>query len=331
MKRIIIASTICLLLFAQSISAETVYLENQEDTPLFFTIDPNFRATAEKAPEELPKLAKAGKLFHLFPESIIELPAIEPGEHRIVGYYAPKDSKRYPILVRNVVVEKKKERYTLSYGDVLQKNDALVTVKAEHIVKPKQMLKIDDDYKDWIIVPSVATFSRTYQPPRVYIENKAGLTARPLSQARFWGKGGTNLESVKALMDDTGLYLYISTYSRIEDGLSFFMYLYPDGKDSKQNPYTLEIPINDDHVVALWTENASVPKLIGGYTDNTYFLEAKVSLSHLPEAIKTASSLEADITTCFFGETRYEEFLFTSLSSTDIPRFSQVSENKQEN
>jgi len=329
----------------------TVLLNNPEESDFYFTLDPPELSGFDPAASIFPSV-----VFDYFAEvppagwpGFQPLPAgatrrlenLAEGTHLVVGFFALRNRTEYP--VRTLTVKAgggmSERLYSIYSEPSLFKARAgrgrlASFAPSETETPPSAMVRppvegrlnivIDNKYEDWEAIPVLASFS-DYQPAS-FSREQYGTPSQvlPLSEARYWQKGGTSLADLKAAQEDRTLYLFLSTRSAIADGLSFFLYFHDPKDPPDENRVTVElVPATGGRpgLVVLWVRDKS-PVPAGELASGSFFLEASLDLALVDAALVSRLEMSSmELTACFRDRLAlvYEEFYYITLALKEIP------------
>ena len=315
MKRLI--PLISLLLAAAALEAGEV-IQNGEDALLYYATLP-LRPAEIAAINDVPAAVRAyildnSRSFeYLPPLAARELPSA-PGPRLLIGFFLVPGADSAPVIAMKLPGGRERLSYaaTRSYA-VLKADRAPMSMPVWDLSLKPAAIQLDNRYLDWLKVPELARFASAFSPVVFARENGDKREAGRIQDSMFWRKGGTQIETVKALRDGGVLNLMLSTTSEMADGLSFFFYL-------NNRAFTLELPVRGAWgPVLLWKNGERKPRPAGEFVKSQFYLEARLDLAALPAEAGPAGAGGIDLASCFFGGGAVEEFLFTTVYARDIP------------
>jgi hypothetical protein len=166
----------------------------------------------------------------------------------------------------------------------------------------------------------LARFSPVFTPVVFSRETSGRRELFKIKDSLHWRKGGTQIETIKALRDGGSLNIMLSTTSEMADGLSFFFYAYNERLPGSRAAFSLEIPVHGSWgPVLLWAGNDKKPRQVGEFVKNQFYLEARIDLAGIPLGKSEPAAGGVDAASCFFGGGSVEEFQFTTIGMQDIP------------
>jgi hypothetical protein len=334
----------------------TVLLNNPEESDFYFTLDPPELSGFDPAASIFPSV-----VFDYFADAppagwpgFQPLPAgatrrledLAEGTHLVVGFFALRNRTELPVRTLTVragggMSERLYSIYSepslfkarVGRGRLASFAPAEMPAQPAAAIRPpvegRLNIRIDNQYEDWEAIPVLYSFS-DYQPAS-FSREQYGTPSRvlPLSEARYWQKGGTSLAELKAVQEDRTLYLLLSARSAVADGLSIFLYFHDPKDRSDENRVTVELqPATDSRpgLVVLWVKDKA-PISAGALASGSFFLEASLDLAPVDAALISrleASSIE--LTTCFRDRLAlvYEEFYYATLSLKEIPTLDRL-------
>jgi hypothetical protein len=179
-------------------------------------------------------------------------------------------------------------------------------------------VRLDNRYLDWTKFAAVSRFSRHHQPDEVYRTDSTGT--RVTKDSRLFGRGGSDLEVLRAITVDEDLYLMIGTYSGLSPGFSLMLYGFESASDGTAS-FTFEVALTDElPAVLLWRPAAEEPIVVGTFTHTTFFLEAVVWADQLPDGVAATDMVEFfEVSTSLTDAQITEEFPYGRLWASEIP------------
>jgi len=325
MKRI----TIFIILLAAgivSVQADIV-VQNDEESGLYFTLlplaDDAAKAYLSDPATGLAYLKKNVDSLEYIPpygavrEERAESPSL------LLGFFVSPEDEKLPVVSLKIPRIEKLAAFGVSKQNVAySKEKKPYGFDAWEISYRRLSIHLDNRYLDWLKVPDLAKFSASYNPGVFSRESGGKQETKKISESLFWKKGGTQIETLKAMIEDRYLFLMISSLSEMAEGLSYFLYLFDDRSKPDTRRLTVEIPLRKRAgPVFLWMPGKSNPVFIGSYVRGAFLLEAQIDSDLLPEEILNAewSTPSADLTSCYFEGGHSEEFYFTTFSAKDLP------------
>jgi hypothetical protein len=328
-----------------------VLLNNPEESDFYFTLDPpelsGFDPAASIFPSvvydyfaDVPPAGWPG--FQPLPAGATRrLENLAEGTHLVVGFFVLRNRTEFPVrtlTVRagggmserlySIYAEPSLFRARVGRGRLAAFAAAGKGAPPAGVVRPpseeRLNIRIDNRYDDWEAIPVLVSFV-DYQPAS-FSREQYGTPARvlPLSEARYWKKGGTSLAELKAAQEDRTLYLFLSTRSAMADGLSIFLY-FRDPKDKpEENRVTVELlpaTSGESGLAVLWVKDRA-PIAAGELASGSFFLEASLDLAAIDAALVSRLELASvELTSCFRDRLAlvYEEFYYATLSVKEIP------------
>jgi hypothetical protein len=315
MKRSILALVVFAVV-AANILAQTV-VENEFEGTLFFLVTDgapeNPASTLEEASGNLDYVPRGGAR------------AIGLGEAGsvLIGYAALPGAEEYEILQAPLEPAR-----VNPIGPERSSVSTMGTVLAWEAPSGPRPIVLDNRYLDWLRVSALSRFADPYRPREAF---RSEIGAQPDSPTRvsiqdslYWRRGGTNLESLKALLYEEELFFLASSLSEMSDGLSVLLNVYENREDDPSR-FVVEIPVGaegESGYVYLWERGASTPLRIGEFVASSFYLEARIFLDALPEEGPDLAdpATSFDISTRFSEEGITEEFRLATIFARAIPR-----------
>ena len=144
-------------------------------------------------------------------------------------------------------------------------------------------IRLDGRFLEWNRVPPLARFSRHHTPDVVERTDDSGSRSIDPEQALFYGRGGSDLELIRAIRSSGDVYFMLSAFSGFSSGFSAYLYGF-DGPSAAAARYTVQIAVTDEMpAVLLWRPDRSEPQVIGTFARSTFFMEAVLWRDRLPE------------------------------------------------
>ena len=305
------------------LAADTVTLQNDEDAAFFFTVvqhesDAYERLTASLS-GALAILRDSAELEQMVPPGgVSPLLNIRHNAY-LVGLFVQPGQPAYPVAA--VQVDSRAGTIVISRNQVLH-DDAgqQLTVRPWNAPIGDEPIILDNRYLDWEPHLPLVRFAQPIEPAQFILQTGEGRDRVALSRSHFWGRGGTQLDTVKAVAGKRAVYLKLSSHSQLTPGMSLFLFFYQDRRQASAG-YTVEIPITDaSGWVLLWTEGSDEPRVIGNYVSDRFVLEAQLRYDLIPQAILglRLDNAFADIATGFSGAGRHEEFYHARIYLSSI-------------
>ena len=193
------------------------------------------------------------------------------------------------------------------------------------VLSAESPIRVDNSYADWQSLPSAARFSTHFSPFYFESERDGKSEKRPIEEALYWKKGGTQITELKAYRDTDAIYLYLEAASPFARELSIFLYVYPARDAGEANTVALELlPSAADMPgsLVLWQQNNPKPSLVGKMASTSIRLECAVPLDGIPRALSPegVEGLSFDLVTCYheYASGLFEEFFFTTIYLKDV-------------
>ena len=324
MKRIIVTLMLCTLL-AGAASADIV-VQNEEDGGLYFKLLPldgevakGFAADPQAGLDFLRK--NVATLDYLSPYGAVRT-ANGDGPSLLLGFFVSPENERLPLVSLKIPPTSKVSAFSVSKQNIrYDQNKKALGFDAWEIQYRRYSVHLDNRYLDWIKIPDLVKFSAAYSPGNFSRETGGKQETRKIGESLFWKKGGCQIETVKAFLEDRYLFFMLSSLTEMTEGLSYFFYLFDDRKANGKR-LTVEVPIRKNSgPVFLWLPGSKNPVTVGSYVRGAFLLEAQIDFGLLPEGIDRDawSDPSIDLTSCFFDGGHSEEFFFTTFMARDIP------------
>lgn len=313
---------LCLLAILSLASAtafgNTVVIANREDAVFYFVTAPisdDFYETIRTNGLLAQALLKqnALKLSYIPPMGTAWEVVVAEGTATIVlGFYASPGDVGYPIVAFAVPAEGRDLVYEVDRGRALNPGDEEnAVIYPWDISLSREPVRIDGRLVDWTRVEDSISRRPGAAPATFRRADDEDGVELPIDEAFFWERGGTDVESVRAVRSQTHLYLMFEAESNIIDGTSYFLYAHPSRSIEAPNRFTVEIYVTGPSgFVYLWEAGNARPIIIGDYAYDRFFLEARIGRSRLPtDALLFADEETSfDITAALYSAGLVEEF-----------------------
>ncbi len=299
------------------LSANSVVLSNREDAIFYYVTAPiseDFFDTIRSNPLLAQALIKqnALKLSYIPPRGAAPEVIIADGASTIIlGFFASPGDIGYPILAMMVPASEREEVYTVDRSAAITTDGETAVVYPWDMALTPEPVRIDGRLVDWTRIGDVVTRRRGSRPDRFVRADNTAQAEYEIDDALFWGRGGTDVASVRAVRSQTHLYLMFETGSDIIRGTSYYLYAHPSRIATGPNRYTLEIHVTGPSgFVYLWEAGVDEPHIVGDYAYDRFFLEARIGRSRLPnQALLFADSETSfDIAAALYLSGIVEEF-----------------------
>ncbi len=338
MKRqlLVAALPVALFLLAVPLPAQrsqvrpSIAVQNEENAPFYFTVihrdDAAFEWFTTSDGGALELLRRVGTLKRMVPPGGVAPQIDFLDEGFLVGLFVRPGSTAYPVVAVHFgpfnAVPAERRTVVVSREHVVRDRDGNeVAMRPWHARLGREPVVLDNHYLDWEPVPPLAQFPERFQPARFAADTVTGRSYEAIDRSRFWGSGGTRLDTFKAVAGERAVYAMASSHGTFERGTSILMFLYRDG-DDRAARYTLEIPITGDSGwVLLWRLGVAEPEVVGNYVADTFVMEAQLRYDLLPAAVATfaAESGFFELATSFSGTERHEEFFHARVQLHAVP------------
>jgi len=340
---VIMKRQIFIILFFLSIiycyaESGVITLSNKENYWFYFCIDPE---GVNEPPTE--SIEFYSKVLGFYNEKIIPFLSIPPsttknikglyeGSHLLLGFWGIPNAEAYPVWNTSFVLKTGESRafnlYQQSHQQMVKSNKTIIpenTTEQEEQRIGADFIAIDNVYDDWKMLPRLASFSKSFNPITFSRQTKNGIQVLPIEQSSFWGRGGTQIIEVKALLTDEHIYLYFSSHTRFTGGLSVFLYVFEERKKNRNNYYRIELLVDDtspNGKAVLWQQGKQGFDTIGVLKNSSFYIETRINLKNLPKILLSnlKKSYSFDLVTSFFDNVQgaYEDFFFSTIYFKDI-------------
>lgn len=178
-------------------------------------------------------------------------------------------------------------------------------------------VRLDNRYLDWSRIPVLSRYTRHHEPREVVRVTESSRTTVASRDSLFFGRGGSDLEMLRALRVGGELYLMIASFSGLSPGFSLFLHGYGGGEAR----YTLEVAITDElPTVFLWRADSQEPLVVGTFARSTFFLEAVVWADRLPRDAGFLEQVEFfEVSTAIADAGIVERFPYGRIRVSEIP------------
>jgi hypothetical protein len=281
MKRLLCAAAAaltCTLAFAQG---ATITLDNQEDSPFYYVVDPPPLAGLTAAS---PLLASKVSAYFSVTEAGAGFASIDPGKqsritgmaagsHLLVGFFALPDTDEFPVRVMALRAEASGDRYYTIYaapsqlmahrgvgklgtferttasaaaasgGQAAGTTAAAGAQTSTHAGGAASGTGGSSSAAAGVqSAPTLASFSPSYDPVVFTRETTGGFEVLPISDSRSWKQTGTRIASVEGSLDSQqGLRLVLDVPGGFSSSVSYFLYVFDSRSAGTDNTLTLEI------------------------------------------------------------------------------------------
>ncbi len=316
----------CVVFLSVNLSAAEITLVNKETHLLYYLLvnenSADFDAAGKTDFDYKAYLEKnRTKLDYIPGNSAFPITEVHDEKIYVIGFYAKPNAVLYPLVRSLIPAVYEDAAFAVSTENNIKIEGGELSFSSWEAPFPKKPILLDNLYLDWVSVPELAVFSSSFMPAMITRKSNGAETAMKPKGSFFWNKGGTSVEKIKMLRTADYLYLNLSTFSGIKEGLSFFIYIFEDRSRQNTNTYTIEIPTSTEGTIVLWEAGKKEPVVVGDYVNGNFLIEGRIALRRLPEVLEKFrnDSFSIDFSSCFFDAGIYEEFGFTSFSLRDIP------------
>ena len=299
------------------LSANSIVLANREDAIFYYVTAPiseDFYETIRSNPLLAQALIKqnALKLSYIPPRGAAPEVIVADGTSTIIlGFFASPGDLGYPILAMIVPARDRNEVYSIDRTQTIDTDGETAVVFPWDIALTPEPVRIDGRLVDWTRIGDAVTRRRGTRPDSFVRADDNSQAEYEIDDALFWGRGGTDVTSVRAVRSQTHLYLMFETGSDIIPGTSYYLYAHPSRVATGPNRYTLEVHVTGPSgFVYLWEAGVDEPRIVGDYAFDRFFLEARIGRGRLPnEALLFADSETSfDIAAALYLSGIVEEF-----------------------
>jgi hypothetical protein len=173
-------------------------------------------------------------------------------------------------------------------------------------------------------LPSIATFSMSYDPVVFTRENKGSFAVLPISGSRAWTQTGTRITGLSGGLENGALRVSLTVAGGFSQNVSYFFYVFAN-REEKENRIALELrphAAGSRGACLLWQKGGEPPRIIGTVTSTDTSVELDVDTRQLPADLSTpgGETPSVDLTAGWFerGSGTWEEFYYTTFSMADI-------------
>ncbi|THB62752.1 MAG: hypothetical protein D6B26_06925 [Spirochaetaceae bacterium] len=328
MKRLVILA-VTLLICVIPVSAQQ-YVINQTDYPAYVMVLALDQQEFEQwgvNPQLISErlLENYSKLAYIAPSGVRQV-AVGNEALVIAGVFVAdmsgdlEDDSALPVFAVQLSMEA--GSFSLDESLIREIDGQAHTVSAQALGIEKERWQIDGQIAAWQNVSAIYQ-GRTGVLPAFVLQTNDGLTEQlDVTQAMFWGIGGTEITAVKMQRTDDLLYVYMASRNRIEKGSRYSLVWFQDVyDDTKENVLEFEIP-NDGTPYAVFVANEDGYEFVGDASFSGYVMECQISLGRLPVDVDTFFSPTAsiDIYSGMVDGGVVERFPLGTIYPRDIPR-----------
>jgi hypothetical protein len=327
------------LSFGQSPS---VILQNEADAPFYYVMDPaelsgltvGSPLLASKVAGYFSAPASGDTFAKLGPQGDIRLTDLAPGSHLLVGFFQVPDSDTFPVRVIAVQVDPgvPDRFYSIFRGSAQLEVRRGVGRLAPFGAPPTTVASTPPSGTASAApaasgpaggtLPTLASFSASYDPVVFTRETKDGFKVLPIAQARSWAQTGTRITKVQGSLNDDGLRVALTVPGGFSPSVSYFLYVFDSRTAGTENSLTLEIePLarGAGGACILW-QKGSTPRLLGTVDTGADSVQLHVTADDLARSplASLGASPTVDLTAGWYDRAlgTWEEFYYTTLSVT---------------
>lgn len=312
------------MLLAVSLTAQSTTVQNDEDASFFFTVvrrdGPRYELLTGSLGGAIEVLRVTRELENSVPPLGASPQLIGANDAYLVGVFVYPERSAYPVVV--VPLPADVATIVVSREQLLvDANAQIVAVRPWQVNLGSEPIVLDNRYLDWEPVLPLVRFARPRAPGQFILETSDGRESAHIQRALFWRRGGTALDTLKAIAGEKALYLKMSTHNELSSGMSLLLFIY-GGSGERRARYTIETPVTGrSGWVLLWTDGVAVPSVVGNYVADTFLLEAQLRYDLLPASVAGLPLQQSfvDVATMFSGAGRHEEFYHARVYLSSIP------------
>lgn len=315
---------ILLALTAASASTWQVALQNEEDVAFHFVVleagTDRHGAVQSSLQGAADAVATAVSLTDMVPANgVMPLPGTRAND-LLVGVYVYPGRASWPVVV--VPIAPDATTVLVSRDNVLTADDgSAVTVRPWQARLGIEPILLDNRYLDWEPVVPLARFAQPMEPSSLRLKTETESRSAAISEALFWGRGGTRLDTVKAITSERAVYIKASVHDEFAGGASLLLYFFAD-RGTNRPAFTVEIPVTSSSGwVLLWRDGVSEPLVIGAYVRDAFLMEAKVRFDLVPADLPLFHPRNGavEVATMFSGAGRHEEYYHARIYLSSVP------------
>ena len=315
---------ILLAVVAASASTWQVAVQNEEDVAFHFVVveaGTDRHGTVQRSLQGAADVVvTATALVDMVPaHGVMPLPGTRTGD-LLVGVYVYPGRATWPVVV--VPVDAGAQTVLVSRDNVLAADDgSVVTVRPWQARLGFEPILLDNRYLDWEPVVPLARFARPIEPADFRLTTDADARVTAISGSHFWGRGGTRLDTVKAISSDRAVYVKASVHDEFAEGTSLLLYFFSH-RGTSRPAFTVEIPVTGGSGwVLLWREGSMEPIVIGTFVRDAFLMEAMVRFDLVPANLPLVDPRNGavEVATMFSGAGRHEEFYHARVYLSSVP------------
>ncbi|TVR05201.1 MAG: hypothetical protein EA403_03525 [Spirochaetaceae bacterium] len=315
---------ILLALVAASASTWQVAVQNEEDVAFHFVVveaGTDRHGTIQRSLQGAADVvATATALTDMVPaHGVMPLPGTR-ADDLLVGVYVYPGRSSWPVVV--VPIAPGARTVLVSRDSVLTAEDgSVVTLRPWQARLGTEPVLLDNRYLDWEPIAPLARFARPIEPSSFRLKTESESRSAAISDALFWGRGGTRLDTVKAVTSDRAVYVKASVHDEFAAGASLLFYFFTD-RGVDRSAFTVEIPVTSaSGWVLLWRDGVADPLVIGAYVRDAFLMEAMVRFDLVPADLPLFHPRNGavEVATMFSGAGRHEEFYHARMYLSSVP------------
>jgi len=356
MRKIAIAAIVAAFLCgAAGAQSATITLQNQEDSTLYYVVDPQGLAglsagsplLASKVAGYFSASVPGTSFAALAPQAEARLTGLSEGTHLLVGFFAQLDSEDFPVRVVALQSDSSVgERFYAVFASPAQLSVRRGIGKLAQFARPAQGTAVANPSTDRTAqtvatvaasqtagatrpaegdeLPEIATFSAAYDPSVFTKETGGAFAVLPIAESRSWKQTGTRITAVKGTVDSAGLKLSLDVPGGFAPSVSYFLYFFDTRASGRENPVTLEIqPLaRPGRGVCIVWQKGSAPRLLGTVKTFVSSVELQVGADELVSGALSAAGSEptVDLTAGWYDKALrvWEEFYYTTFPAPTI-------------
>ena len=350
MRKIAIAAMVAAVLGgAAGAQSATITLQNQEDSTLYYVVDPQELAglsaggplLASKVAGYFSASVPETSFAALAPQAEARLTGLSEGTHLLVGFFAQLDSEDFPVRVVALQSDSSVgERFYAVFASPAQLSVRRGIGKLAQFARPAQGTAVANPSTDRTAqtvatvaasqtagatrpaegdeLPEIATFSAAYDPSVFTKETGGAFAVLPIAESRSWKQTGTRITAVKGTVDSAGLKLSLDVPGGFAPSVSYFLYFFDTWASGRENPVTLEIqPLaRPGRGACIVWQKGFAPRLLGTVRTSGSSVELQVGADELASGALSAAGREptVDLTAGWYDKALrvWEEFYYTT-------------------
>ncbi len=338
MKRILVAAVILAgavgAAFAQS---GTVTLQNEENAPFYYLVDPADLAgltpgsplLSSRVASFFAAAATAPSFNLLAAGSDAVLASLTDGSHLVVGFFAVQDLEDFPVRVFSVQADSRVQtRFYAVFASPAQLTVRRATGRLAAFTREAGALAgaaAGAASTGPAGMRQIATFSAGYDPVAFTRETSTGLSVLPIADSRAWSTTGTRIASISGVRDSSGLRFAISVPRGFSEKVSYMLYFFPRRTSGSKDTLALEVEpraSGDRGACILWRADATQPSIVGDVSTTDDTVQVTIDAQDLAAQItpQAGDAPTIDLTSAWYDRAlgAWEEFYFATFAMTDI-------------